>query len=324
MSTVQPPTAQTPGQPPNPPAQTSKRSWDWTGFRSYTDDDGKTHPGKTLWDWMQLLIVPALLALGIFLFQTSADQRAALQQAQGDHDLALDDAREATLQDYLDKMQDLFFNHKLGRRDADRSATVIANTLTLTALRRLDPVRKGYLLRFINDSQLIAGENPTIWVEGVDLSHTDLSGIKLVGIDLIEVKWEGTDLSGAALDEANLGSADLSHTTLTHATLTHTHLEYTDLRGVDLSDDNVYGAYLSDANLSGANLSGTNLAGADLSNADLTGANLEGAHLNGADLTRAEVTQDQLAQAASIDGATMPDGTVYSEGISTPEGPPAT
>lgn len=45
--------------------------------------------------------------------------------------------------------------------------------------------------------------------------------------------------------------------------------------------------------------------------ADLGGANLSEAILRQANLTGADVTEEQLAQAASLEGAIMPDGTTY-------------
>jgi len=43
---------------------------DWTGFRSYTTpivDKSRTFTrAKTLWDWLQLLVIPVALALGVF------------------------------------------------------------------------------------------------------------------------------------------------------------------------------------------------------------------------------------------------------------------
>ena len=71
------------------------------------------------------------------------------------------------------------------------------------------------------------------------------------------------------------------------------------------------GADLSYLNLSGANLSNGNLRGANLRRSDLTGVRLAGADLRGADLTAALITQEQLDEAASLENATLPDGTVY-------------
>lgn len=77
--------------------------------------------------------------------------------------------------------------------------------------------------------------------------------------------------------------------------------------------DNLAGADLSYLNLSGSNLTNANLRGANLRRCDLTGVTLRGADLREADLTAALVTQAQLDEAKSLDGATLPDGTVYVE-----------
>lgn len=106
-----------------------------------------------------------------------------------------------------------------------------------------------------------------------------------------------------------------------------------DFRGINLSKTILIGANLIGAYLSGADLSGTNLSGADLSAATLIGANLEGADLRAAYLRGAylqyadlegaalqyadlqgaqEITNKVLErQAWSLEGATMPDGSVH-------------
>jgi hypothetical protein len=43
-------------------------SFDWTGF------NGNTKSGKTLWDWMQLLFIPVVLAIGGYLFSLSINK----------------------------------------------------------------------------------------------------------------------------------------------------------------------------------------------------------------------------------------------------------
>src|SRR5579871_3909168 len=42
--------------------------WDWTGFNAYSSPTPQYQHGKTLWDWLQLLIVPAILAAGAGFF----------------------------------------------------------------------------------------------------------------------------------------------------------------------------------------------------------------------------------------------------------------
>src|SRR6266699_1738742 len=67
---------------------------------------GSGFAGKTLWEWLQLLIIPAVLALGgyLFTYTTSRNERAATEKrTQAERDISLDNQREAALQDYIDK-----------------------------------------------------------------------------------------------------------------------------------------------------------------------------------------------------------------------------
>jgi hypothetical protein len=70
---------------------------------------------------------------------------------------------------------------------------------------------------------------------------------------------------------------------------------------------------LRQADLRGADLSNANLVNKDLSEANLADANLSGANLSGANLSGvAAITNEELAQqAASLEGATMPNGQTY-------------
>ena len=88
-------------------------------------------------------------------------------------------------------------------------------------------------------------------------------------------------------------------------------LSGSELRGCDLSQANLIGARLRRADLSWANLSGADLSGADLGSADLRAADLREAKLSHANLEHAKVTQEQLAEAATLEGAIMPDGDTH-------------
>ena len=83
-----------------------------------------------------------------------------------------------------------------------------------------------------------------------------------------------------------------------------------------LKDGSLRRAFLLRANLRGAilryaNLMNARLAVANLERADLEGAYMEGADLGKANLKGAKVKPEQLAKAESLEGAIMPDGTVY-------------
>src|SRR5262245_2245852 len=77
--------------------------WDWTGFNEYIGSELKPNqqyrPAKTLWDWMQLLLIPVVLAtIGIW-FNWSQKQREQW--------IADDRQKEATLETYLGQMANL-------------------------------------------------------------------------------------------------------------------------------------------------------------------------------------------------------------------------
>jgi hypothetical protein len=72
----------------------------WTGFGKAKVNEG-VQPSKTLWDWLELLIVPVVLAVGGYLFNSSqnqADQKVAERRAQ-----------DEALQAYLDEIGKLLY-----------------------------------------------------------------------------------------------------------------------------------------------------------------------------------------------------------------------
>src|SRR5579864_1129885 len=71
--------------------------WDWTGFTSATGPTLKPNeqyrPAKTLWDWLQLLIVPLVLAIAALLFNlatTRTEQKIGARRYKQDQEIALD------------------------------------------------------------------------------------------------------------------------------------------------------------------------------------------------------------------------------------------
>ncbi len=80
--------------------------WSWTGFLN-----------KALWDWLQLLIVPVVLAIGAFLFNLATSQR--------EHEIAADNQRATLLQSYLDRMSELLLINQLRESNSTSEVRVI-------------------------------------------------------------------------------------------------------------------------------------------------------------------------------------------------------
>jgi uncharacterized protein YjbI with pentapeptide repeats len=315
--------------------------WEWTGLVKDAN-----FPKRTLWDWLQLLIIPTVLAGGTIWFnrrQQQRDQQRAEQRAQDD-----------ALQAYLDQMSQLLADKErpLSSAQLGDDLSTMARARTLTALTRLDGERKRSVLQFLfeaeliykhhsrlNESGLIKSQYPIVSLSQADLSGAELSGANLIGAYLGEADLSGADLSWASLFEAVLGGANLSKANLRsawmdNAVLPGANLSMANLSGaglveavlgaVDLSGANLSKINLTRANLSavspygdgvfGANLSEANLSGANLSGVNLSGVNLSGVNLNEANLRGAEgVTEDQLTEVKSLKGATMPNGQRYEE-----------
>ena len=106
---------------------------------------------------------------------------------------------------------------------------------------------------------------------------------------------------------------------LDDGSLRQSELRCVHLQGADLCAADLQGVNLRQANLQEANLSMADLRHADLGKANLKWADLSRANLEGADLFRANlegarnVTEDQLASVARLNGAILPDGTLYNE-----------
>ena len=299
--------------------------FDWTGFNGYnkvtiahtisgtnagTVTRTEEHqPEKALWDWLQLLIIPLVLAIIAFLFnRTTArteqkiakdryeqDRQIAAQRYENDQHIALDKQREDLLQIYLDRMSELLLKENLRSSAVDAEVRNVARVRTITILFQLDAKRIGYVFAFLRESGLmVTGPNSSI----VSLKEADLRKINLSQANLFRA-----DLRKGFLIEANLSEAYLSEATLIQAGLSGADLSHADLSHADLSE-----ATLIQADLIEADLSEATLIQADLIEADLSGADLSGADLSGADLTRATVTTEQLEKAKSLKGTTMRDG----------------
>lgn len=245
----------------------------WWGTNKIVDANKIISPPKTLWDLVNLLLIPVVLTIGGYLFnQAQKNRELAFTESQNENQrkIALDRDQEQTLQNYLDKMGELLLEKQLNAT-TDKVVLSLARSRTLTTLRSLsNPYldidgggrnrRKGSLARFLYEMNLIAGANPVISLRKANFEYAYMHGG-----EFFQVNFKDAYLKDADLQRANLQESVLIN------------------------------AYLPDARLNDADLSKANLTNANLQNAVLLGAKLDGAILDGADLT----------------GAIMPDGKIH-------------
>jgi hypothetical protein len=231
----------------------------WTGFGQY-EVNGNVQPAKTLWDWLSLLIIPIVLAIGGYWFNHSENSRSqdiANRRAETDAQIAEQRRHDDALQGYVDHIGELLLHKDQPLRDSKEGDEVrtLARARTLTMLHGWlsglgDDERKRSVLQFLYESRLISKDRSVI-----DLRDTNLMG--------------------AFLTYINLSNADLS--------------------GAWLSNAKLYRANLSEANLIDADLSDADLAAADLSGAEITGEQLAKVEsLDGATMPNGQIYEDWL------------------------------
>jgi uncharacterized protein YjbI with pentapeptide repeats len=271
--------------------------------------------GKTVWDLLQLLIVPlALAALGFWftMQQDIRQQQLEDQRAAAERELAEQRAQDEALQAYLDQMSHLLLEKDLRGSKAGSEVRTLARARTLTVLRRVDGARRGIVVQFLAEADLIRKDSSVLDLTGAYLNHLILNNANLSGTNLSELDLNPPPhYNTARLISTNLSDADLSGARLNGANLFGANLSKANLGGTHLDT-----AYLIKANLSGANLSGAHLPEVKLYDpncCESSEANLSGADLSNANLTGASVTDKQLEQAKSLQGATMPNGQKYEE-----------
>jgi Pentapeptide repeats (8 copies) len=136
--------------------------------------------GITLWDWIKLLIVPAVIAGGGLWFNR--------QQREREVEIAERRAQDEALQAYLDQMSGMLIPNtdqpSLYKARPGDSLSSVARARTLTVLARLDGNRKARVVQFLSESGLIERGHNIISLLLADLRKAKMEGASLREIDL--------------------------------------------------------------------------------------------------------------------------------------------
>src|SRR5215211_4016061 len=196
----------------------------WTGIQ-----------GKTVWDFLQLLIVPLMLVAIGFWFTAQQDarqQQIENQRAQAERELAEQRAQDEALQAYLDQMSQLMLERKLLEAEPGDPVHTLAQARTSTVILRLDAEHNESVSRFlINSGLALSSEASPRLLREITLSHATLSGAHLSTADLSDANLSGANLHNAHLSKADLIGANLSGADLSGADLSGTNLIFADLEG---------------------------------------------------------------------------------------------
>jgi uncharacterized protein YjbI with pentapeptide repeats len=262
----------------------------------------------TLLDWLKLLIVPAVIAgVGIWFNHQQRERELGIAREQREQDTKIAEIRtnDEALQAYFDQMGRLLLGKdtQLGKSEEGAEVRTLARTWTLTVLTRLgsDGLRKRSVVQFLYEAKLLTKDRTTL-----DLREAFLNFAKLNGSDfnLTGVNLHGASLTKVTMNAANLGEANLSDTKMFGANLHMANLSGADMRKAVLMSANTDSTPLPRASATGDY---------EFHSPEPKNANLELADLSEVDLTDAYVSEEQLLSAASLAGATMPDGQKYED-----------
>ena len=196
------------------------RGWRWTGFVGSPagGDSDAVRPAKTLWDWLQLLLIPLALSAVVFVFnelQTDREHDREDRRAAAERLRVGESAREEVLRAYWQQMSRLMLDRRLLSSPKGSEVRAVARVTTLSALRRLDGERKGMIVRFLAEADLISGRDPKVSLREADLRYVVLEGASLRGTrlsmsHLVHANFRRAFLSGANFSRADLRGADFS------------------------------------------------------------------------------------------------------------------
>jgi hypothetical protein len=226
----------------------------WTGFAAY-DDKTQGPRAKTLWDWLDLLIVPLFLSLAAWLL--SSTEKAVERSAESNK------RKQEALEGFFAKISELLLAHNLIDSSTDQKVRNLARNWSLVTFRILDGERKAEAMQFLYEAGLL-NKSPIVNLNGADLrqgeleesvlSEVEIRGAYFNGARMRRAILHGSDFRGCNFSGVDLRGADLEKANLSCAILEHANLRGTDLRGttltyVDLSRTKVWLTKFSDGQL---------------------------------------------------------------------------
>jgi uncharacterized protein YjbI with pentapeptide repeats len=225
---------------PDPPA--------WTGFGESTKSPN-IEPAKTLFDWLKLLIIPLSLALLGWTYKEAEKSKNLRFEKER--------SRDQSVTAFFDVITDLILSHDLVGSPSVQTRAMAKTRINMT-LSQLDGARKGQVLQFLYESDLI-DINPKLRLLGANFNDSILDNIVLGGSEIRGANFKGASLKDSNLNQivlnsSNFEKADLSGSKVDNADFGYTNLKSCKLKNMDLTTVDFFGADLSKADLRGSTI----------------------------------------------------------------------
>ncbi|CAF1484388.1 unnamed protein product [Adineta steineri] len=243
----------------------------------------------TLKDILSIISSVAIpIALAIYTTIGSQQQK---QQAEKKQKFDFEQSRELRQRALYDEfLNNIYKLDKDGYLNDTKNPWAFANAYYRAAHRQWDTIRKGDVLQFLKEQQLIGRNNCT-------------NGCKTTNVDdiirLNELSFDKVHLTSETgiLNKLNLQCVSFDQVSMSNAVFSSV-----SLNGVSFDGGRLNSVKFDGSSFRCASFNGVNLSGADFGNSDLTGA-----HFSNSDLSGAKITEDQINQ-ASFENVIMPNG----------------
>ncbi|CAF0975971.1 unnamed protein product [Adineta steineri] len=243
----------------------------------------------TLKDLLTILCSAAIpIALAIY---TSIGSQQQKKEAEKTRQFDLEQAEKLRQRALYDEfLNNIYKLDKDGYLNDEKNPWAFSNAYYRAADRQWDTIRKGDVLQFFKEKQLIGRNNCT---NGCKTTNVD---------DIIRLNELNFDNVHLASQTGVLNKLNLQCVSFDQVSMSNGKFSSVNLNGVSFDGGQLDKVQFDGSSLVCASFNGVNLSGADFTNLDLTGANFSNSDLSGA-----KITEDQRKQ-ASFHNVTMPTG----------------
>lgn len=202
---------------------------------------------KTLWDWLELLIIPLIFSLGGYLVSVAAEQ---VQEASVEEQY-----QQRLFRGYVEQISDLLLDKGLSTAGEFSEVKVVAQSITESTLRDLDAQRRNAVMLFLRSTGLATPLPGSASQSGIlswsNLSNIDFSDTTMNAIDLHYARLENANLSntylggGSNLNNVNFDNTILDKTDFRDASLQEAIFAYTNLEtATNLTEQQLQTAFI--------------------------------------------------------------------------------
>jgi uncharacterized protein YjbI with pentapeptide repeats len=331
----------------------------WTGFGPY-DEATQGPRSKTLWDWLELLIIPAALGIGAATFQYLENNK--------ERNLRDELNQQRIFDDYIEEVSEKLSQYTRDELINNEKMRLLLSANTAFTLNRLTVSRRTAILQFLHQAELITLsrfsrrnieeqkavtsviklKNATLhdidlsligkyeFIYDINLSETNLRKANMNNTrisrcffqeaELTEANFQDSEINTKCrFNKANMKKANLRNTKITGASFLACRLREVDLRRTHIKE-----VYFGDADLTRAMLQDSIIIDTDFRRADCTeakfiGADMENAHLQetifkSADLSRANLVNAMLT-VPDFSDANLKEANLSNSEVWVPVGP---